>query len=399
VTATAQAGPERPIDLMLVLDRSGSMTSVDGTGTAKINALITAVNEFIGLSNTFSSDDRIGMTSFSTRGCGVNGQDSTTTGTCQPDVILDFATSSHLSTLQSQVSGLVASGGTNTMEAVRTARSQLAPAFDDPTRATTRKAVLLVTDGQPTFMRRDNDADCKHNPGDNSQLPSNGNSNGGGGPFTTGCTQGVPSYTSSSANPWMYRRKLSSTSCYVAIPGSWTSINCPGSQTVTNNAGLYQDVIRCTRAITNCTTPGAMYEANLTRNCGFGNSACSAGGEHDIVFYTIVIGKNEPTSPQNSVDANAKCLLARMSNATDILNAATGVTETLSSVCNAKFTTIDNDTHADLVEAWPCASGPCIDTTQQKGKVYIVDMNGNVSAQLNSIFQEIASLLKLRLIL
>jgi hypothetical protein len=142
-----------------------------------------------------------------------------------------------------------------------------------------------------------------------------------------------------------------------------------------------------------------MYEANVTRNCGFGNSACGAGGAHDIVIYSIVIGISLPNDPQNSVDANAKCLLARVANATDILNAATGVVETLTDVCNAKFTTIDGDTHADLVESWPCAAGPCIDSTQEKGKVYIVDMNGNVSAQLSLIFQEIASLLKLRLLL
>jgi hypothetical protein len=399
VAAIAQAGPERPIDLMLVLDRSGSMTSVDGTGNPKINALKTAVNQFIGLSNTFSSDDRIGMTSFSTRGCGVNGQDSTSTGACQPDVALDYATSSYITTLQTAVNGLVASGGTNTMEAVRTARGQLAPAFDDATRATTRKTVLLVTDGQPTFMRRNSDSDCKHSPKDNSPLPSNGNSNAGGGPFTNGCTQGVPSYSSSSANPWMYRRQLASTSCYVAIPGSWSSTGCPGSQSVTNNAQLYQDVIRCTRSLINCTTNGAMYEANVTRNCGFGNSSCGAGGAHDIVFFAIVIGKSVPTDPQNSVDANAKCLLARMANATDILNAATGVVESLTSVCNAKFMSIDGDTHADLVDGWPCAAGPCIDSTQEKGKVYIVDMTANVTTQLNLIFQEIASLLKLRLLL
>ncbi|HEY7165332.1 MAG TPA: VWA domain-containing protein [Candidatus Binatia bacterium] len=404
VAAMAQAGPERPIDLMLVLDRSGSMTSVDGTNTPKINALKTAVNQFIGLSNTFSSDDRIGMVSFSSRGCGVNGQDSTTTGNCTPDATLDFATGSQISTLQSRVNALVALGGTNTMEALQTARRELAPAFDDPTRATTRKAVLLVTDGQPTFLRRNNDPDCKRSPKDNSSLPSNGNSNAGGGPFTTGCVQGVPSYTSSSPNPWMYREKLSSSSCYVAIPGSWSSTNCPGSQSATNNAALYRDVIRCTRAFAageggSCQTGGALHEANIIRNCGFGNSSCGTGGAHDVVFYSIVIGKNEPDSPQGSVDANAKCLLARMSNATDIMNAATGVVETLTTVCNSRFTTIDGDTHADLVEAWPCGAGPCIDSTQEKGKVYIVDMNGDVAAQLNVIFQEIASLLKLRLLL
>src|SRR5262245_10619695 len=38
VVAAAQAAPERPIDLMLVLDRSGSMGELDGTGTQKIVA-------------------------------------------------------------------------------------------------------------------------------------------------------------------------------------------------------------------------------------------------------------------------------------------------------------------------------------------------------------------------
>jgi hypothetical protein len=385
VSAMAQAGPERPIDLMLVLDRSGSMTSVDGTNNPKINALKTAVNQFIGLSNTFSADDRIGMVSFSTRGCGVNGQDSTTTGNCQPDVTLDYATSSHVTAVQSNVNGLVALGGTNTMEGLRTARGQLAPAFDDPTRATTRKAVLLVTDGQPTFLRRSNANDCQSNPHTGAVLPSPGNTGG----QAAGCKQGVPSFSSASQNYFMYRQNLpdGGNNNLTRVPGS-------GSDTA-----LYRDVMRCTRSIANCVTNGAMYEANLIRNCGYGNSSCTAGGAHDIVFYAIVIGKNEPDNPQSSVDANAKCLLARMSNATDIMNAATGVVETLSSVCNAKFTTIDGDTHGDLVEAWPCGAGPCIDSTQEKGKVYIVDMAGNVAAQLNVIFQEIASLLKLRLIL
>jgi hypothetical protein len=339
------------------------------------------------------------MTSFSTRGCGINGQDSTATGTCQPDISLDFATSSHITAVQGVVNSLVASGGTNTMEAMRTARSQLAPAFDDASRATTRKAVLLVTDGQPTFLRRTSDADCKHSPRDNSLLPSNGSGNGGGGPFTNGCTQGVPTYTSTSVNPWMYREKLGNISCYVAIPGTWTSTGCPGLQSATTNAQLYKDVIRCSRSLVNCTTNGAMYEANVTRNCGFGNSACGTGGAHDIVIYSIVIGTSLPNDPQNSVDANAKCLLARVANATDILNAATGVVESLTNVCNTIYSTVDGDTHADLLESWPCAAGPCIDSTQEKGKVYIIDMNGNVAAQLTLVFQEIASLLKLRLLL
>ena len=183
VVASAEAGPERPVDLMLVLDRSGSMTSTDGSGQTKINALKTAVSAFLGLQNTFSANDRIGLISFSTRGCGVNGVD-TTAPICSPDAALDYATSSNISALQGKVSNLVASGGTNTMEGLRTARPPLAQAFDDSTRATTRKAVLLVTDGQPTFMIRDNDVACKSNPYTNATLPSPGDGNSGGGPFT-----------------------------------------------------------------------------------------------------------------------------------------------------------------------------------------------------------------------
>jgi hypothetical protein len=141
-----------------------------------------------------------------------------------------------------------------------------------------------------------------------------------------------------------------------------------------------------------------MYEANLIRNCGLNNSACNSAGEHDVVFFAIAIGRVENSNPQGSLDDNAKCLLARMSNADDILDAATGVVRKLAAVCNNVFETSDDDTHADLKVG--CPGGVCtVDSTQEKGKVFTVDMNGNVTAQLNLVFQEIAALLKLRLVL
>jgi len=372
VTAQAQAGPERPIDLMLVLDRSGSMTATDGSGQPKINALKTAVNGFLGLSSTFSADDQIGMVSFSTRGCGNNGQDSLTTGNCTPDVALSAATSSFISTLQGKVNQLVAVGGTNTMEAIRTARGPLAQVFDDPDRGpVTRKAVLLVTDGQPTFMRADNTAECQNDPKTATQFNNNG---------PNGCKLGVPTAAGS-----ILRYPLNS-----------------GTSSSFSGAALYRNVIACTRSMTGycqAGSDGAMHEANLTRNCGYSNSSCGAGGAHDVLFFAIAIGKKDLANPQQSLDENAKCLLARMANATDILNAATGVLETIAAMCNAHFTSSDGDTHADLVQGWPCGAGPCIDTTQQKGKVYIVDVSGNVAAQLQIVFREIAALLKLRLVL
>jgi hypothetical protein len=378
VNAVAEAGPERPVDLMLVLDRSGSMSSTTGTGQSKMAALKIAVNAF--LNNTFSATDRLGMISFSTRGCGVNGSD-TTAAVCTPDVPMDFATSSFISTLQTKVNGLNAVGGTNTMEALRTSRPPMGAAFADSTRATARKAVLLVTDGQPTFMIRDNDTACKRNPFTNTALPSPGDGNDSGssnpGPFTNGCKHGVNSSR-------MLRQTLSNT-------GSFTSY---GGDT------LYLQTIRCTRSMINCQgTNGAMHEANQLRNCGYNNSGCNAAGEHGVLVFVIAIGRVESGAPQQSLDANAKCLLSRIANATDILNADTGVVETMTTNCNNVFETSDDDTHQDLLEGWPCASGPCIDGTQQKGKVFTINVNGDVNAQLQQVFADIAAILKLRLVL
>jgi len=405
VVAQAEAGPERPIDLMLVLDRSGSMGPSggrDAIGKYKIESLKTAVNAFLGLQNTFSANDRIGITSFASRGCGIGGQDTsdTTPNNCPPDKAMDFTTSSYISQLQAAVTGLCGggtncTGGTNTMEALRSARVPLAATYNDPARALTRKAVLLVTDGQPTFMRRDSASDCNTNPVGGTALPSPGNT---GGP-AAGCIHGVPSWTNTSQNNFMYRGSLNTPGTLTPIPST--------SGTPGNNPTLYRNVISCTRSITtngavNCVTKGAMHEANQLRNCGFNNPGCGAGGQHDVVFFAIGIGQPLANSPQGSFDNNAKCLLARMANAEQIVNANSGITETLSGVCATQIPTIDGDNHADLNQGWPaCASGsaPCIDPTQEKGKVYIIDPTGNVTAQLNLVFQEIAQILKLRLVL
>lgn len=401
VVAQAEAGPERPLDMMLVLDRSGSMGPSGGTdvvGNLKITSLKNAVNAFLGLQNTFSANDRIGITSFASRGCGnAGGQDSSdTSSNCPPDKAMDFTTSSYITQLQAAVTGLCGggtscTGGTNTMEALRTARVPLAATYNDPARALTRKAVLLVTDGQPTFMKRDNASDCNSNPIlPGTALPSPGNT---GGP-AAGCIHGVPSWTNTSQNNFMYRGSLNTPGTLTPIPST--------SGTPGNNPTLYRNVIGCTRSMTGCVTNGAMYEANQLRNCGFGNPSCGAGGQHDVVFFAIGIGQSLASNPQGSFDNNAKCLLARMANAEQIVNANSGVTETLSGVCATQITTIDGDTHADLNQGWPaCASGsaPCIDPTQEKGKVYLIDPTGNVTAQLNLVFQEIAQILKLRLVL
>ncbi|MGH7828840.1 MAG: VWA domain-containing protein, partial [Candidatus Binatia bacterium] len=139
VSAFSQGGPERPVDLMFVLDRSGSMTATDGTGTTKINALKTAVNEF--LDNSFSPDDRLGMVSFATRGCGDGTGTDITGSNCSPDKPLGTS----IASLKAAVNTLIADGGTNTMEALLTGGNEINSAFTAPGRERSRKALLLVT--------------------------------------------------------------------------------------------------------------------------------------------------------------------------------------------------------------------------------------------------------------
>jgi hypothetical protein len=102
VAAMAQAAPERPVDLMLILDRSGSMgVTPPGASQNKLQMLKTAVNAF--LDNNFTGNDRIGMISFSNRGCGnASGGDSTAI-TCVSDVPLTDATSANITMLKSRV--------------------------------------------------------------------------------------------------------------------------------------------------------------------------------------------------------------------------------------------------------------------------------------------------------
>jgi hypothetical protein len=397
VNVTAEAGPERPVDLMLVLDRSGSMNQLDNNSRKRIISLKNAVNAFLSIEDTFSVNDQIGMVSFASRGCGnpATGYDGTN-NSCAPDVVMQPADDGHLTTLRNRVSGLCGGssndceGGTNTMEAVRVARAPLANAFGDPSRATARKAVLLVTDGQPTFMTRNGGSGssqhCRRNPLNGNSLPDPGDD----GNFPSGCKHGVPSWVAGNPAPFMYRQPLSG-------GGNDDLQRIPGSPST--NADLYRNVIQCTRSLSGCVTDGAMHEANLLRNCGLNNTGCNTNSNHDVIFYAIAIGEVDNNRPQASLDNNAKCLLARMANADDILNVATGVTEKMATVCNGVFTTtVDGDTHADLKVG--CPGGVCtVNNAQQIGKVFTIDSNGDVEAQLKVVFNEIAALLKLRLVI
>ena len=374
IAATAQAAPERPVDLMLVLDRSGSMS-----GT-KIAALKTTVNEF--LDNNFTGNDRIGMVSFAWRGCGAaNGDDNFAANICQPDVAMANATSANITILKNRVNGLTPNNGaTNTMEALRTARVPIAAAFNDLTRAATRKVVLLVTDGKPTAMRRDTDAQCKRNP-KTGAVVSAWNT----GSFPNGCLMDA-----NDANGGYATRSTLS----------------HGSLTNAIGSSFFLNTISCFRSLHDCdpgggNSNGVMYEADLIRNCGASNAACAAAGAHDVLFFAIGIGQDTAgLNPNQRFDKYAKCMLLRAANGTELLNTGNNTLESINTICTPPPPTYsDNDTYAELRNFWPCGAGPCIDSTQEKGKVYFVDQTGNVQAQMQQVFKDIAATLKLRLTL
>jgi von Willebrand factor type A domain/Putative Flp pilus-assembly TadE/G-like len=374
VAAAAEAGPERPVDLMLVLDRSGSMS-----GT-KIAALKTTVNEF--LDNNFTGNDRIGMVSFAWRGCGnAAGQDNFAANICQPDVPMADATSANINTLKNRVNLLTPNNGaTNTMEALRTARVPIAAAFNDATRAATRKVVLLITDGKPTAMRRDNDTQCKQNPKTGAVVSAWNN-----GSFPNGCLMDA-----NDANGGYATRSTLS----------------HGSLTNANGSSYFLDTISCFRSLHDCdpggiNSNGVMYESDLIRNCGASNAACAAAGAHDVLVFAIGIGQDTSgLNPNQRFDKYAKCMLLRAANGTELLNTGNNTLESINTVCTPPPPTYsDNDTYAELRNFWPCGSGPCINSTQEKGKVYFVDQTGNVQAQMEQVFKDIAATLKLRLTL
>ncbi len=177
-----------------------------------------------------------------------------------------------------------------------------------------------------------------------------------------------------------------------------------GSMTYAYNSTtpqIFQNTISCFRSLSGCAagSNGVMYEADLIRNCGAGNAGCAGAGAHDVLVFAIGIGTVHRYS-ECRFDKYAKCMLLRAANGTDVLNTGNNTVESINTVCTPPPPTYgDNDTYAELRNGWPCGSGPCINATQEKGKVYFVDQTLNVQAQMQQVFSEIAALLKLRLTL
>lgn len=363
VKVMAQAGPERPVDLILVVDRSGSMGEADGTGKTKIAALKCALTGlgcagegFLG--ENFSDNDHLAMTSFGKRGCGTAGGAEFTGDICTPNILLG----STIDNIKNAINALPLSGTTNTMEGLRTARSEMIKAINDPTRATTRKVVLLVTDGQPTALRLDSIAACQTDPLTGIQLPG-------------------------SNWPWSI-----SSGCYFVKRGGSTSTAVSDGLTrfaLDNTGGT---------AFTEAGSPAPLYlhqmaaARNAARDEAYKIRALAGG---NVLIFVIGIG--EPTNPDATarLDANSRCLLAQIANDQKLIEDPS--TNQASGSCAAVYAVNDGDNHSDLIQSTPAGTPPTFNPSHQKGKVFTVDLKGDVQQQLQLIFNEIAALLKLRL--
>jgi von Willebrand factor type A domain-containing protein len=363
VSAQAQAGPERPVDLMLVIDRSGSMGEVDGTGKTKIEALKCAMTGlgcspstgFLG--ENFTPDDQLGMTSFGKRGCGTGGTGEFTGNVCVPNKVLG----STISSIVSAIDGLGLSGTTNTMEGLRTGKTEIAKAIADPTRNVARKVVLLVTDGQPTALRLDSITACEKDP-------------------LTGALPGGPSWTDANGCFFVKRGNSTSKSVSDGLDQFFLNTNSGGNFNPGGSpAQLYLHQMQAARN-------AARDEANAIRNLGGAN----------VIIFTIGIGEPTNADATARLDANSRCLLAQIANDETAIEDPS--TDTASGSCAAVYAVNDGDNHGDLKLTTPAGTPATFNPNQQKGKFFTVDLKGDVQAQLQQIFNEIAALLKLRLV-
>jgi hypothetical protein len=375
VKVVAEAGPERPVDLMLVLDRSGSMSEPDGSNRPKLDALKCALtgqgcvgSGFLG--ENFTANDQVGMTAFGKRGCGTGGSNEFTGNVCVPDKVLG----SPISDIASAINALDYSGTTNTMEGLRTAKTQIANAFADPARANTRKVVLLVTDGQPTALRLDSITACQSDP-------------------LTGAPLGGPAWTDSAGCYFVKRGDSTSATVSDGLQRMRLGNSCD-EHFVFPDDPLY--LPGCGKTISGSGSPNTLYlhQMQAARNAAReeARQIKELGGGNAVVF-AIAIGKPTPNDATARLDANSRCLLAAIANDKTLIEDPS--TDPQSGSCNAVYTTLDQDPHSDLTGA----GKPVFNANHQRGKVYTIDLNGDVQTQLQMVFSEIAAILKLRLVL
>lgn len=114
-----------PVDIMLVIDKSGSMNQQDGANTRLQNAKSAAIT-FV--NNVNFSKDTVGLASFNQL------------------ATLNQGLTNNLATITNAINALTASGQTNIGDGIKVGREELI-AFGGPTRA-----MILLSDGAPNAM-------------------------------------------------------------------------------------------------------------------------------------------------------------------------------------------------------------------------------------------------------
>jgi hypothetical protein len=129
ITTSASGVGKNKVEIMLVLDRSGSMS-----GT-KIANLKTAATKFVSFFQETQSEDKMGLASFAT--------------TASVDVTLG---TNYVTTMTTKINAMSASGGTNTEDSLAKGGAQL-PDYSGVRRSTEQQYLIFFSDGMPTALR------------------------------------------------------------------------------------------------------------------------------------------------------------------------------------------------------------------------------------------------------
>ncbi len=137
LTITGTPPPAKPVDVILVIDRSGSMGS--GTGSPMSYAK-EAAKEFAEQVLEANQENRVAVVSFA-------GPTTSQVRGSQSDARTDLGFSSNLAQVNGALDGLTANGGTNTQAGFIQARNVMTQGK----RAEANKAIVFMTDGVATF--------------------------------------------------------------------------------------------------------------------------------------------------------------------------------------------------------------------------------------------------------
>ncbi len=137
LSITGTPPPEKPVDVILVIDRSGSMA--DGQPYSAMYYAKQAAQQFAQQVLTANPNNRVAVVSFDYPGTSLGRG-------AQSDARTDIVFSSSLTQVTNAINSLNANGGTNTEAGFIQARNLLGSARDGA-----NKAIVFLTDGVPTI--------------------------------------------------------------------------------------------------------------------------------------------------------------------------------------------------------------------------------------------------------